>query len=112
MFCPAKFVIIDNDESHLRAVAAAIGNLGAGCRTIHYTAEDGAGEIPLNGVRIVFTDLHLAHTAAATTDNAHYATIAGILEALIPLESGPYIVCLWTRHPDELEAFREYIYTA
>lgn len=110
MFNRARFVVIDNEKIHLDGIAAALASHGSGCRTIHYNPEDGTEKLDLTGVRVLFTDLHLIPGTTEEAGPAVYGEVVNILLDCIPPTSGPYILCLWTRHPDELDRFRQFMH--
>lgn len=109
MYTPARFIAIDNEKSHLDAIVASLQSLGVACLGIHY---DGSAleKKFFGGVRVLLLDLHLLSGAKASDDKAHFGAIAALLEEYIDEDGGPFIVVLWTQHPQqapELIAFLE-----
>lgn len=109
MFTPARYVIVDDDEGELDQLAKCLRDIGAPCLPLKYDEASGIDERHLRGVRLLFLDLHLT-TGAQTTDVASAAgVIAAMLEAGISSVAGPYVIILWTKHKEQLEAFEAYI---
>jgi hypothetical protein len=107
MFIAPRFVAIDDNRAHLDAISAALAAMGTACFNVHFQPET---EIPdcLSGVRCLFIDLHLINSVPATDEKTHFANIASIIEARISDANGPYILIIWTAHPQlrkELEEF-------
>lgn len=98
MLGSAKFIAIDNEQSHLAAITGGLQLIGIPCLGIRY---DGNALNPEHfaGVRVLLLDLHLISGAAATTEAAHFALIAALLEDNIGAQGGPFIIVLWTQHP-------------
>jgi len=107
MFSKPRYIVIDNEKDQLVPLVTALQSMGVGCVGYLY---DPAAELPdgcLDGVRILFIDLHL--TTETGTPNSANALLTALLEDYIKPSNGPYLLVLWTKHPDETEAFREYV---
>jgi hypothetical protein len=109
MFSSSRYVVVDDEVTELRGLVDTLSELGVPATGVHFR-----GEIPdgryFEGVRVLFSDLHLIPQAPA---RAQFAVIASMLEEKIdPARSGPYVLVLWTKHPDELAALTDYLETA
>lgn len=107
MFIAPRFVAIDDNQAHLDALIDALKALGTSCFGIHFKPEVDIPEC-FSGVRCLFVDLHLISSVPATDDKTHFTNIASIIESRLSDENGPYILIVWTGHPQrciELEAF-------
>ena len=107
MFIAPRFVAIDDNRAHLDAISSVLEAMGTACFSVHFQAET---EVPdcLSGVRCLFIDLHLINSVPATDEKTHFANIASIIEARISDANGPYMLIIWTAHPQlckELEEF-------
>lgn len=108
MFTPARFIVIDNELSHMEAIRTALQALGTPCLGIHY---DGSTLNPshFEGVRVLLLDLHLLSGGAATDDKAHFGLIAGLLEDNMDKDGGPFVIILWTQHPQKADELKKFL---
>lgn len=107
MFTPARFIVVDNEPTHMEAICAAMQALGTPCLGIHYKGP-ALDPAHFQGVRVLLLDLHLISGAAATDDKAHFGLIASLLEDNLHEDGGPFVIILWTQHPQkaaELKVF-------
>ncbi len=104
---PARIVVIDNDESHLKSLTDTLSGLGSACLPFHYK-EDHPAPILLAGVRFIFSDLHLISDAVTSDRKQQYANIASMLLAGISNVHGPYVLIIWSEFPDEFEDLLAY----
>ncbi|MBJ7416803.1 MAG: hypothetical protein JHC88_15355, partial [Niveispirillum sp.] len=101
MMLPApRFIAIDDKQHHLTGLLGAFQEMGAPCLGIHFTGDEITAD-HFRHARVIFMDLHLADTGSGTTDNQHYNTIAGILWDCMRPQCGPFILVLWTEHPEK-----------
>jgi hypothetical protein len=73
---------------------------------------DGTEELKqdhFRGVRCLFIDLHLIDGAASTDHRRHFGNIAAILEDNISERGGPFILIVWTEHPNLDGELRDYL---
>lgn len=108
MFTPPRFVVVDDKEHHLRAIVETFQQLGSPCFGIQYDPARELDKEHFRGVRGLFLDLHLIEGAVGTDNRRHYAQIAQILEDSISPVGGPFVLVIWTEHPqlaDELKAY-------
>ncbi|MHA4735341.1 hypothetical protein [Ensifer adhaerens] len=109
MFTPARYVVVDDDESELRQLADCLQKIGAPCLPLKYDEAEGIEAGHLRGVRLLFLDLHLT-TGAQTSDVAQAsAVIVAMLEEGVSATAGPYVIILWTKHQEQREAFDAYV---
>src|SRR5690349_2221830 len=88
-------------------VIEALGQLGVGCIYLKGERVEDLPPEPLRGIRLVILDLRLGTTGTAkqiapATANVFYRTISA--------DHGPLIVLLWTKHPEEVPAFKEALF--
>lgn len=109
IFSAARFVVVDDKEQHLLAITKTFQLLGAPCLGVRY---DGTAELRkdlFRGVRCLFMDIHLVDGVASTDHRRHFANIAAILEDNISDSGGPFILVVWTAHPDLESQLRDYL---
>lgn len=104
-----RIVAVDNDADHLTAILEAFQRLGMPCLGIRYGPETGIGGAKLEGVRVLFLDLHLVGALIATDVNTHYGIIADILQKNISPTGGPFILAIWTEYADQVNGLRKYL---
>ncbi|MEE5098289.1 hypothetical protein V2J88_02315 [Pseudomonas alliivorans] len=98
----ARVVVLDDQQKHLDIITRALGK--AGFAAISYHVEDGQVtpevEQPCNGVRLIFSDIHLTPTSGISgIDNI------GILGRFLRkiTEKGPYGLIFWSKHAEDEE---------
>ena len=104
-----RIVAVDNDADHLTAILEAFQRLGMPCLGIRYGQETGIGDAKLEGVRVLFLDLHLVGALIATDVNTHYGIIADILQKNISPTGGPFVLVIWTEYADQVNGLRKYL---
>ncbi len=110
MLTPPRFVVLDDKPEHLIPIVEAFKNIGTACIGIPYNEEDGS-HLDLDyyrGVRGFFIDLHLSG-GSSIGSNFHYAEIVNILERVITLNNGPFIMVLWSENDQECDDLTQYI---
>ena len=103
MSSPVRVIAIDDDAKHLDSLIGALSGQCASPLRIHFTGE--WPDIPAcPHVRLIFSELHLV--GGAMSDPAEdFAIIGSLIEDVIkPVD--PYLILLWTRHPDYASALR------
>ena len=110
----SQFVVIDDKAIHLNAISDALNELGGACLKIDYTEYD---EVAIsqkksiyNGVRVIFSDLHLVDGTTASDTNSFYSIITGVLAAILDRHHPPYLLILWTEdnRTDHIEKLNSY----
>ena len=109
MFTPPRFVVVDDKEHHLKAIIETFQQLGSRCFGIRYDPARELESEHFRGVRGLFLDLHLIEGAAGTDNRRHYAQIAQILEDSISPVGGPFVLVIWTEHPQLADELRAYL---
>lgn len=102
-----RVIIIDDNPAHLRGLAEGLNLHGAACLQIHFSG-DASAIRPCPHVRVLFADLHLTESGAATDNARHFTVLGGLLEQHIA-PTGPYALVLWTRYPDQAEALKRFL---
>lgn len=108
MFIASRFVAIDDNPAHLAAISSALAAMGTACFNVLFQPDR---DIPdcLSGVRCLFMDLHLITSVPATEEKTHFANIASIIEARISDANGPYMLVIWTAHPQHCKELEEFL---
>ena len=107
MMLPApRIIAIDDEPEHLEGLTRGLNRYGAACLPIHFTGELAA--IPsCPCVRVIFADLHLTVGPPGKHDQ-HFATLGGLIDYTIK-PSGPYLIVLWTKYPDQAARLHGYL---
>jgi len=109
MLIPPRIIAIDDNVSHLHALARGLNETGAACITFPFVDGDIKVEHALRGIRAVFIDLHLAQSAPSTEETPNFAVIATLLtEHLDPL-NGPFALFLWTEYSEHCPALMAFL---
>lgn len=109
IFSAPRFVVLDDTESHLRAITDTFQRLGTPCIGIKYDPATDLNQDHFRGVRCLFMDLHLVDGQASTDERRHFALIASILEDNISKNGGPFILVVWSRLEHLSAGLREYL---
>src|SRR5260370_16029157 len=109
MLIPPRIIAIDDNLSHLQALAKGLNEAGAACITFPFVDGDIKVEQPLRGIRAVFIDLHLAQSALGAEETPNFAVISTLLtEHLDPL-NGPFALFLWTEYSEHCAALAAFL---
>src|ERR1700687_2483127 len=109
MLIPPRIIAIDDNVSHLHALARGLNETGAACITFPFVDGDIKVEHALRGIRAVFIDLHLAQSAPSTEETPNFAVIATLLtEHLDPL-NGPFALFLCTEYSEHCPALMAFL---
>ncbi|WP_431152962.1 hypothetical protein [Acidovorax facilis] len=104
----SRVAAIDDNEEHLKAIAWGLSQ--AGFCPVPFQFDDGdllpAPEAPITGMRIVFTDIHMADGNLANP-KLHAGIIIQCLKKIGA--SGPYALIFWSRFPGEAEQIESLI---
>lgn len=103
-----KIIAIDDDKSHLDALVNGLNNLRLANLPIHYSNDNTDPYEPVPHVRVLFTDLHLLGADEQNTSK-HFAVISQLLDELVDLENGPFILVLWTRYSSQASDLKAYL---
>lgn len=104
----SRVVAIDDVEDHLQKIVWGLGK--AGFCTIPFLFQDGRlespPENPIQGIRVVFTDIHMV--GGGPQNERLHATniISSIRSAIAP---GPYVLIFWSQYPGDHEAISRLI---
>lgn len=109
MLTPPRFVVIDDDAKHLEAIVSTMQSLGSACAKIHYTSVRDPDRELFKTVRAIFMDLQLLNRSATSDFRQHYAEIQRILDLVIHVEGGPYLLVVWTDMPNRVVELRQYL---
>ena len=105
---PARIVVIDDNEFHLRALDKAICQLGSACLSFLYV-DDHPQAVQLVGARLIFCDLHLGGDTLTTDKKAYHANIVSMLAERISDEHGPYLLIVWSQYSDDVDGLEAYL---
>ena len=109
MFTPARFVVVDDNPEHLRAILDVFQFLGTPCQGIEYDAAQEFESRYLEGVRVLFLDIHLTDSSVTTDERRHFAIIGSILEDGISPKGGPFILVIWTENDHLVDELKQYL---
>ncbi len=98
---------IDDDQSHLDAIAETLNSKGAACLKLLFRGGI-QPHSPLERVRVLFIDLHLSQ-AGFLNETQHFSVIGGILQEHINQENGPFVLLLWTQYPESVGRLAEFL---
>jgi hypothetical protein len=99
---PPSVCLIDDDEKDYGPILEALARLGISY--IHLTGS--SKELrpgTLRGVRVIFTDLHLANNIGK--DAASYT--ANVFKTLLPADTAPTVVVIWSKYADDTIAYND-----
>lgn len=100
IFSAPRFVVVDDKQQHLDAITSTLQRLGAPCLGVRYDGTEELNPDHFRGVRCLFMDLHLIDNVVSTDPRRHFGNIAAILEDNISASGGPFILIVWTVHPN------------
>ncbi len=103
MLPAARIVVIDDNESDVRAIVTALNSLGTSSVGVHYSPEWKRVSFPC--LRILFLDLHL-HEGGGSNEQQIKLTI-DLLPSLLSKNHGPYVIVLWSGHASEKDLFEQ-----
>ena len=96
-------VIIDDEAAEAIPVMRALGRLGVGCVYIPGDRLEQLPEKPIAGVRLVFMDMQLGTHG---TPRQVGSQAANVFCRSIDAGTVPVVVVLWTKHEEDVEAFK------
>lgn len=109
MFLPSRFVAIDDRADHLDAIGKAFHAEGGNCYCVRFDPAEELDAAIFGGVRALFVDLHLTSGITTSDNRTHFGIIAGMLQDIISPNGGPFILVLWTEHPQTRDELRQYL---
>lgn len=102
-----RIIVVDNDREHLDGLVGALHQQDLSCRSFHYP-EDMSDAQPSPHVRVVFTDLNLVEGDMSHDRATCYGAIGSLIVDVVR-PSGPYILVLWTRHPEHAQELSDFL---
>ena len=103
----ARVVVIDDEPAEALPVMRALGRLGIGSVHIAGDRLEDLPVRPLTGIRLVFLDMKLGTGGGERVTAPH---TANVFRNVVASGSGPTLVVLWTKHPEEVETFRQALF--
>jgi hypothetical protein len=104
----SRVAAIDDNEEHLKAITWGLSQ--AGFCPVPFRFDDGdllpSPEAPITGMRIVFTDIHMAVGNLANL-KMHSGIIIQCLKKIAA--SGPYALIFWSMYPGDVEQMKSLI---
>lgn len=89
--------VIDDEEHDYRPILDALLRLGLGCVHVRGDNEENLPPQPFNGLRIVFTDLHLAgHIGKAAASHT-----ANVFAKVVSKDTAPVVVVIWSKYAND-----------
>ncbi len=103
----ARVVVIDDSPDEAAVVIEALGRLGIGCIYLKGERLEDLPAQPLRGIRLVILDLRLGTTG---TEKQIASATANVFRRVISADHGPLIVLLWTKHIEDVPAFKKALF--
>jgi hypothetical protein len=107
MLLPPRIIAVDDELPHLQGIVTGLNRSGWACLQIHFP-NDMASVQPCSHVRLVFTDLHLVAGGATVEMTRNYSAVQSLLETKV-IPTGPYLLVVWTRYPEDAQALEGYL---
>ncbi len=108
MMLSPKIIAIDDDKSHLDALVSGLNELRLANIPIHYSNDKTTPYDMVNHVRVLFSDLHLLGNDEQNKEK-HFAVISVLLDELVSVENGPFVLILWTRYAGQAHELKSYL---
>jgi hypothetical protein len=98
----SRVLVVDDKPAEAIPILTALGEAGVGCV---YVKGDKAEELPtkLAGIRLVFLDMRLGEGG---DQKSVLSKTLSVLKKCISENTMPLVVVCWTRHPDDVAAFK------
>jgi hypothetical protein len=106
-FKTCRVIVIDDRTEEALPIIRALSRLGMGCIYFPGDRADELPQFPLRGVEMVVLDMRLDVTG---TSKQVAANTANVFSTIVSENNGPMLILLWTRHGDDLEAFKEALF--
>jgi hypothetical protein len=109
-----RAIAIDDQPLHLDAIHKAATRAGFGCVPLLYPTNTDAEQLAglalhQAHVRIIITDLHLSSTSETSDPRTSYGVIGGLITLMNIPKWTPYVLVLWTAHPDAIAGLKTYL---
>lgn len=107
MIPPARrIIVLDDEQDHLNRLSEGIRQFNIPFLPLYFTGEK--TDVPAcPNVRVIFADLHLVG-GIASDHKKDFSVIGNLIEDTIK-PTGPYLILLWTRYPDQAPALRAFL---
>ena len=102
----SSVLILDNNEQEALVIQKALATHGIGAVFIDGKPETPRPGEPLTGIRLAVLDIHLGVRTGADKEMEH---TTGLVDNLIDEQNGPYVAVVWTKNPDDFEAFKAHL---
>lgn len=89
--------VIDDEKCDYEPILNALHRLGLGCVHIKGEASVTLRQKPMNGLRVVFTDLHLS----GQVGKAAASHTANVFKRVVSAETAPVVVVIWSKYADD-----------
>lgn len=106
MLSSPRIIAIDDDLTHLRGLADGLNSFGAACLAVHFKAATEPTACP--HVRVIFADLHLTEGSQTGDHAKDMGVLGGLIEQFIR-PTGPYMMVLWTRFPEQADTLQRFL---
>lgn len=107
----AQVCVIDDEVEEYKHLLGALSSEGIGWVHVAGDKVESLPPKPLEGLRIVFLDMHLG-TDASKSQREVTAHTANVFTHVVSASSGPLAVIVWTKRADYIESFRQSLFEA
>lgn len=115
MFGPIRAVAIDDEPSHLLAIANGLSASGIACMGYWYdrathelSPAPPAGGLP--DLRLVLMDLNLEESGGTPVPANLAGSVMSVLKRIISPDGGPYLLIFWTQVSGRVDEVRDLLY--
>lgn len=102
----ARVAALDDKQDHLQMIVRGLGKAGFWAMPLWFDA--GIFEpdlpVPLPGIRLVFTDIHMGAGPLGSTPTVFATTIINGLKKIVGKDNGPYGLIFWSQYPGDAAA--------
>lgn len=99
----ARVIAVDDDPTDLSGIVQALHKNGVGVLPVLFKGQGSLRPL-LPGIRVVFTDINMAPSAASAYQQ--HQGVAAVLNELLDPNNGPWILVAWTAAPDQTADLR------
>ncbi|MEN6424520.1 MAG: hypothetical protein ABFE13_04100 [Phycisphaerales bacterium] len=99
----SRVLVIDDKPEEAVPILTALGKAGVGCVYLRGDKVEELPTKPIEGIRLVFLDMRLAEGG---DQRAVLSKTVGVLKKCISGGATPVVVVCWTKHPDDVAAFK------
>lgn len=100
----ARILVVDDKPEEAVPILTVLGEIGVGCVYVKGDKEEELPRDPVEGIRLVFLDLHLDEEG---DQKSVLSKTVGVLKRCVAEKTMPLVVVCWTKHEKDVEAFRE-----